>query len=239
MVAKYSGDIHRIRLDSGACPCCCGNASTMNGLLMPLPSSDTEVLSAADWTPGTCRIRSRISTWRRRVRSGSSESGLGIDIANVSSCSPCVKPGSTRFSAWKLRIIRPDATSRTSASAISATTSTLRVRCRSRLSLADRPPFLSAVTRGDAYFTTGIKPNRTPAATESSATNPRTAGWSAISLTRGNAAGAVARTIRIAAAARPTPTTPPASPMPMLSDRSVRASCPRVAPRAERTASSC
>ena len=50
------------------------------------------------------------------------------------------KPGETCISAKKVRIINPEQISSTSASATCTTTSALRVRCRSRPWLCERPP---------------------------------------------------------------------------------------------------
>ena len=51
-----------------------------------------------------------------------------------------MNPGLTLRSAWKLRIIRPELTSSTSASAICIGTNVCCDRWRSRVRLAPRPP---------------------------------------------------------------------------------------------------
>src|SRR5205823_3341230 len=62
--------------------------------------------------------------------------------------------------ARKVRIMSPKLMSRTSASATCTTTSTLRDRCRWRLSLVDRPPSRNPVpTCLPPYFSTGMEPN--------------------------------------------------------------------------------
>ena len=72
----------------------------------------------------------------------------GIAMTNVWTCSGRVKPGSTCLMAMKVRTISPETISNVSASATCPTTRTLRVRCRPGPSPAERPPSLSAMTRG-------------------------------------------------------------------------------------------
>ena len=78
------------------------------------------------------------------VCTSSLTSDSGIATRNVSTSPGFVNPGWTFPIAWKVRIISPEATSRITASAISATTSVLRARWRSRPALESRPPSLSA-----------------------------------------------------------------------------------------------
>ena len=88
----------------------------------------------------------------------------------VSTCVGLVKPGLTCRIAWKVRIISPEATSSTTASAISATTSALRARWRWRLAVPRRPPWLSAeASRGVANLNTGMSPKSSPATSDTPA----------------------------------------------------------------------
>ncbi len=87
-------------------------------------------------------------------------------------CSGCVNPGSTVRMDWNVRIINPALTRSTSAIATCATTSTLRTRWRSRLTLALRPKLPSvAVIRGPVYFSAGMSPNNTLDTSERTAVN--------------------------------------------------------------------
>ena len=147
-------------------------------------------------------------------------------------------PGSTARSAWKLRIINPDTTSSTSASAISATTSVLRARCRVGPSLAERPPSFSAVTLGSPKRMTGMMPKSNPATIEIPSVNSSTTPLISISFRRGRPSGASHSNRARPARATATPSTPPTRPSAMLSDSNPRAICPRLAPRAVRTANS-
>ena len=98
---------------------------------------------------------------RRRDRSLESRSGP--------SARPSVSnPGTTPRSARNVRIISPELTSSTSASATCATTSPLRVRCRSRLSLAPRAPASIPDSCRPAYLNAGISPKRIPDRIETS-----------------------------------------------------------------------
>ena len=106
------------------------------------------LVSATDDTPGTVAIFSISACWRRTTAAGSLTVS-GMDRRNVCSDSGWVKPGSTCRSALNVRIINPAPTSRTSASATCRTTSVLRARCRSRLSVRLRPAARSvSATRG-------------------------------------------------------------------------------------------
>ena len=88
-------------------------------------------------------------------------------------CSGCVNPGSTVRMDWNVRIINPALTRSTSAIATCTTTSTLRTRWRSRLTLAVRPMLPSAAEiRGPVYFSAGISPNNTLDNSERTAVNP-------------------------------------------------------------------
>ena len=95
-------------------------------------------------------------------------------------------------SATNVRIIRPDATSRTSASATCTTTSALRVRCRSRLVLAPRAAPTIGAPCCAACFNAGIAPNSRLENSETTMANATTRGSSEMSSTRGNVVGAVA-----------------------------------------------
>ena len=88
-------------------------------------------------------------------------------MRSVSTSSGRTNPGETSRMARNVRIIRPDATSSTTASATCATTSVLRARCRSRPSLEPRPfSFRALASCGRAYFRTGMTPNSSPATSE-------------------------------------------------------------------------
>ena len=83
-----------------------------------------------------------------------------------------VKPGLTSRNAANVLNISPELTSRTSASAICATTRMLRARCRSRLDVAVRPPPRRArATRPRRYLNTRVAPNSSPAATDTTSVN--------------------------------------------------------------------
>ena len=105
----------------------------------------------------------------------SSATAGGIDTRSVSTCAGSVKPGSTWRIAWKVRIIRPEATSRTTASATSTTTSVLRARCRALPALDERPPsFKRRASCGLANLRTGKSPNSSPATSEITTVNAST-----------------------------------------------------------------
>ena len=116
-------------------------------------------------TPGTCGDALRdLLVHPRRLDRGPATSEAGIDTRSVSTSSGRVKPGSTCRIAWNVRIISPDATSSTTASAISTTTSVLRARWRARPALDSRPPSFSApASCGVANLRTGISPKSSPA----------------------------------------------------------------------------
>ena len=108
-----------------------------------------------------------------------------------------VKPGSTLRKASDVRIISPELTSSTRASATCVTTSTLRARCRSRLPVAVRPPPRRAFqTRGPPCLNAGSSPNSSPQATEITSAKARLRTSSEISLRRGRLAGPIATRTR-------------------------------------------
>ena len=105
-----------------------------------------------------------------------------------------VKPGSTSCRAWNVRIISPAPTSSTSAIATCATTRTPRARCRSRLSLSERPPARRLrEIREPAYRNAGSRPNKMPEQSETASANPSARASSAISSRRGRFPGPIAR----------------------------------------------
>ena len=86
-----------------------------------------------------------------------------------------VNPGSTCLSAWNVRIIRPEPISSINASATCTTTSVLRARRRSLLSLSERPPARNVVLRcNPACLNAGMMPNSKPATREMTMANNRT-----------------------------------------------------------------
>ena len=87
-------------------------------------------------------MRSAICWWVRTACAAFEMTDSGIEMRSVTSSAGARNPGSTRRMAWKVRIIRPDETSRTTASAICATTRVLRARWRSRPALDEPAAFL-------------------------------------------------------------------------------------------------
>ena len=158
---------------------------------------------------------------------------------NVWIASGCVKPGCTWRMATKVRTINPDTINSVSANAICETTRALRVRCRPGASLPVRPPSLSELIFGVPNFSTATRPNSAPLTAETARVKPNTVASTAISSTRGISAGAIHCSNRTVACANARPSTPPARASNTLSDNRTLAMRPRVAPSAERIASSC
>ena len=131
-----------------------GKSSTKIGSLLSLPSMVIE-----EDRPTDADARDLLDARRRSVRercavwTGSSISDSGMAMRSVSTSSGFVKPGSTLRIAWNVRIIRPDATSRTTASAISTTTSVLRARCRAAAGARQPSAFLQRARQ--------LRPSRT------------------------------------------------------------------------------
>jgi hypothetical protein len=88
----------------------------------------TTLVRPTDDTPGIAAMFSMIACSVRTTSTSSGTCVRGIEIRSVCSSSGRVNPGCTRFSAWNVRIMRPDPTSSTSASATCTTTSVLRAR---------------------------------------------------------------------------------------------------------------
>ena len=91
-------------------------------------SSGMPLANPAAVTPGMAASRSRISDCMRMTRSGSGASASGMAMRTVCIRSGCVNPGDTARMARKLRIISPEATSSTNASATCVTTSAFWAR---------------------------------------------------------------------------------------------------------------
>ena len=153
---------------------------------------------------------------------------------------PCgSNPGLTWLSVQRLRTRRPVPISSTSASATSNATSEDRSRGQSPEPAALGEPAFSGWERSDiGGRTAGAMPIATVTRREISAVKPSIRASSAISLTRGNPAGAVARTTPIAHHANSKPSPAPASTTRMASVNRRRATRPRPAPSAARIASS-
>ena len=130
---------------------------------------------ATDETPGTAAIRLAICSWAWSTASGFAICDSGMKRRSVWRCSGSLNPGVTCLRAWNVRIISPELTRSTRASATWMTTSVLRARRRSRLSLSARPPARSvAVTCSPAWRSAGMMPNSNPAPSEMTSVNSRT-----------------------------------------------------------------
>ena len=90
-------------------------------------------MSPTDETPGIAASLSRIrcSVWTTATASFTADSGMKM---RMSARAPArLNPGGTCFNAWNVRIINPELTSSTSASAIWTTTRVLLARFLSLL----------------------------------------------------------------------------------------------------------
>ena len=87
-----------------------------------------ELIAAADVTPGMADSLLMRSCWSRSTLSRAVIREGEMVMCITWSCSGLVNPGSTERSAWKVRIISPEPTSNTTASATCETTRTFCVR---------------------------------------------------------------------------------------------------------------
>ena len=145
------------------------------------------------------------------------------------------KPGSSAWSASRLRSINPAPTINTIETATCATTSAARTRCEPP-PLVAAPPSLSALTRLARDGSAGSTANTRPVSMQTTSVKASTWPSSAISAARGvNRAAKLVRS-RMVPAARARPSTPPASASRLPSTSIWRKSRARSAPSAERNA---
>ena len=116
----------------------------------------------------------------------------GTPMRNVCNDSGSVKPGSTARSASNVRIIRPELTSSTSASATCPTTSAFCARCCPRPALVPREPRKLVESRARAARKIGARLNSAAATSVTSNPKPSERASSAISSRRGSRCGASA-----------------------------------------------
>ena len=240
IVSSRPGEMNLNRRIGGSCDSLYSRSSVKIRSCQPSVVIGTSDVRPTDVTPGIAAILFTMSCSMRTTITGSFTCDDGMEIRSVWTSSGRVKPGCTCLSAWNDRIISPELTSSTSASATWTTTSVLRARCRSLLALSVRPPPRSeAPTCGPAYLITGIDPKSNPATSEMPSVNSSTTPSIPISSSRGRFVGASVTSSRSAPYASPSPTRPPHTPSATLSVSSSRAMCPRPAPSAARIASSC
>src|SRR5712692_8030897 len=171
----------------------------------------------------TCRSVARIASGLASLIDGES------DTPNVKTLRAS-KPGFTRQSAFRLRIISPAAISNTSAIAISATTNTPRARCLTPP--VPRPPSFSVSCKfGREIFSAGTSPNTTPQSSAIPPVNSKTFQSIPISFARGNPEGKCCRATFVPHTATSNPRPPPASDSTILSVKSWRTIRPRPAPQ--------
>jgi hypothetical protein len=140
---KYSGLAKRTSRIGGTASGGSGWSSIVWALFEPPPESGRIVTVPASTTPGTARTRSSRALTKRAVAAEVPYSASGSARPTVRTPREST-PGSTRCSRQKLRTMRPEPTSSTSASAICATTRTFLARCRPWPEEPPRPPSLSA-----------------------------------------------------------------------------------------------
>ena len=146
---------------------------------------------------------------------------------NVCSVAGSLTPDWTRRIDRNVRIISPDPTSSTRASATCAVVSKLRVRLRSRPALALRLPARSTSTSGTRVrFRMGIAPKIRLATTDSTSAKASDDASTAIDAARGRLTASVARTTFTAPAESAMPTAPATSPSSRFSTN-IRARPPR------------
>ena len=209
----------------------------MPRLASPPPRGRWLVAPAAV-TPGRAASRAPTCSKARSRDASSLYRAEGSARLNVRA-PPVANPHSDRSSAWKLRTVRPAANNSSEASAISETTSAMRMR---RLTPAGaRPPsFRATFTSCPARFQAGSRPNTTPVTTESASVNISTRGSSRMWLRPTNAtpSGVSWRSAAIAHHATNSPAAPPARPSTTDSVSICPAIRVRPAPTALRTATS-
>ena len=201
-----------------------------------LPSSGIGFAAVTPTTPG--RAPNRSSSSRATL---ARPSGVGSPtFASPNVTTPLgSKPGAARCNATKLRIISPEPTRRTNASATSAVTTPARSHFPAPDSDELRPlaRSMSATSTRDAR-TAGTMPKISADAIAAAAVKPRTTGSRLTWSSRGRLAGPIAMRTLIPAHASPTPNAAPATDSTRLSTSICRSRSPRFPPNADRTASS-
>ena len=148
-------------------------------------------------------------------------------------------PVSTTASRCMVRVRRPAPVSRTTETAICATTNERCNRCRFTPPVARLPPAASASPSLLSRVSVGAKDSSTATKTTSARVKASTAASTRISPARGLYRAAKAINIRTPPNARRRPSAPPATARTRFSANSRRRSRPVPAPNAARTVSSC
>ena len=193
-------------------------------------------MAPADLTPGSVRTRSR-SCAKKAAFSGSGYAASGSEISMVKTWSG-VKPGSISRKRAKLRSIRPVPIRSTNARATSDTTKALRRRLRRRPSAPRSPSLRDSVRWILEAWNAGANPKINPVATEAMTVKINTDSSMRMSPALGKLSGTINLSRLIPQVATRTPSAPPAKASARLSVTSWRMRRRRVAPKAERIATS-